>query len=367
MVPRESLLDVLGLLLRRRRVILGATAAAAILSIAVALLLPVYYRASTLFLAASADQTNPSKLFPGSSSEVRVYGSGEDIERLLAVAASEEVVGFLVDSFDLYSVYDVDTSRRRAAFDVREELADYYEVERTRYDEIRLSIEDRDPERAAAMANAARDRVDAVVRRLSSASVGTGDRLFVASLREKELRRQVISDSLIALSRRYGIVDVSAQAEAFSMALTELDRGISGDSARLAYYVRERVPGYRDSLALTRLRLAGAMDERTALQRLQARFLRGAPQYQSLAEELEVLSGQTAYDQEQMRRFQLVGQNGGTVLMVLDRAEVPVVKARPVRWLIVVASTALAFLLACFAVLIRESYKDVAWSRYLRD
>jgi len=212
MRQRENLLDVIGLLLKKRKLLLGITAAAAILSILVALLLPVYYKASTTFLAASPDLTNPSKLF--GDKEVAVYGSGNDLERLMGIATSEETLSFLVDSFNLMEVYDIDPQSVRARNDVREALTKLYGVMRTRYDVVEITVEDKDPERAALMANAARERIAAVIRGVTSSGQQDMANMYRNSIDMKKSRLISVQDSLKSLTKLYGIVDVKSQREA---------------------------------------------------------------------------------------------------------------------------------------------------------
>lgn len=86
-----------------RKPILFISAGSALIAIVASLLMPVYYKASTVFYAASQDLFKPQKVFGYLQSDMYYYGGSEDIERLLTAAYSHEVVGHLVDEFDLYA------------------------------------------------------------------------------------------------------------------------------------------------------------------------------------------------------------------------------------------------------------------------
>lgn len=60
-----------------------------------------------------------------------------------------------------------------------------------------------------------------------------------------------------------------------------------------------------------------------------------------------------------------LGVETGSVVIVLDEARLPDTKSRPVRWLIVVAGTLIAFILTVLGVLLYDSYKDIDWTPYM--
>ncbi|MFK8058407.1 MAG: hypothetical protein AB8F78_19940 [Saprospiraceae bacterium] len=366
MRQRENLLDVIGLLLKERKLLFGITAAAAILSILVALLLPVYYKASTTFLAASPDLTNPSKLFGGK--EVAVYGTGNDIERLMGIAASEETLGFLIDSFNLMEVYDIDPKSPRARNDVREALSDLYGVKRTQYDAVEITIEDKEPARAAAMANAARERVSGVIRRVTSNGQGEMASMYVNSIRMKRDRISSVQDSLQTLTKLYGIVDVQSQRESLSGLLGATERGLTSDSVKFSRLKRMRVGGkLRDSIRVLEARIEAQRSTRIQVVDQLNTFAAVSGIISALQTEFDIVSQQLAYDQERLRQFETMGSSDGQVIHLLDSAYVPDRKSRPVRSLIVIGSTLAAFLFAALGILLFDTYKDVEWKQYFTD
>jgi len=366
MRQRENLLDVIGLLLKKRKLLLGITAAAAVLSILVALLLPVYYKASTTFLAASPDLTNPSKLF--GDKEVSVYGTGNDIERLMGIATAEETLSFLIDSFKLMEVYEIDPESKRARNDVRDALSNLYGVKRTQYDAVEITIEDREPERSAQMANAARERVSAVVRGVTNEGQREMASMFKGSVIKKKDRLAEIQDSLKQLTILYGIVDVQSQRESLSGLLGSTERGLTSDSVKLSRLSKMGVSSkLRDSLKVMEARIEANRSTRVQLLDQLNKFASASGSVEALQTEFEIVSKQLAYDQEHLRQFETMGTTNGPVIHLLDRAYVPDRKSRPVRWLIVVGSTLAAFLFAALGILLFDTYKDVKWKQYFTD
>lgn len=365
-LPRESLVDVVGLLLRRRRLIAAVTGGVALLSVVVAFALPVYYRATTTFYAASPDQTNPTAIF-AENQTVDDFGDGDDLERLIGVASSQATLKFLIDSFGLSAVYEIDTDLPDAYYRTRRELEGLYEVTRTRYDAIEIAVEDKDPSRAARMATAARERTAAVTRQLLAQGRGNLEAVYRGAVVSKEAQRARVSDTLRVLNARFGIVDVETQAEALSGQLGALDRALARDSAMLAHFRGARGRrGRADSLAAVEGRLAGARRARARVLRQLDEFAEGSGVVLAYQTEAEAIAEDLADDREALRRVENANRLGGAVLYLLDEATVPQRKARPVRWLVVAGSTLAALLFTCLGVVVADTYKDVEWRRFLR-
>ena len=365
MPQRESLVDVVGLVVRHRRRLLQIVGAAFLVGLAVALLSPVYYSATTTFLAASADLNNPSKIF--ATDRVDLYGNGDDVERVIAAAESEETLAFLIDSFDLNEVYDIDTSARDARTRVREELADLYEVRRTKYDEIEISVEDRDRQRAAAMANAARDRAAAVIRATSMMGQRDMAALFQRSVDTKREQLSQLADSLSALNDRYGIIDPVVQGQTLAGLRDETERAIASDSVVARELRRVGVGGrLRDSLLLIEARLEAGRASRSTIGEQVSNFTRGGSRARTFLTQYSILNDQLSYDLQRQQRVQTIMESPGPVIYLSEPARVPDRKSRPARTLIVLGITLAAFLFATLGIIVYDTYKDTDWRGYLK-
>ncbi len=366
MRQRESLVDVLGLLVAHRRLWLGITAAAFVLSLVVAFISPVYYTAITTFLAASPDLNNASKLF--AAQEVQLYGTGNDVERVLAAAESEETIGYLIDTFDLYAVYDIDRDGRYASTTVRDELLDHYSVRRTKYDEITISVEDKEPRRAAAMANVARERAGSVIQHTTLRGQREMYKLYERAVNVKTDRLASITDSLNSISTQYGILDAVTQGQEFAGLRDRTSREIIGDSTFVDEFTRRGVSGrLRDTLTVVQARLAAAKVTRRLIGTQLDQYTLGNSRARTLTSEYTILNEQLSYDRERMRRIETIMASPGPVIYVSNAARVPDRKSRPVRWLIVVGITSAAAVFGAVGILLWDTYKGVEWDRYTVD
>ena len=163
---KDNLLGILRTLFKWKKPILITCLLAGVGSSILVLLLPVYYKASTTFIVASPDQAKPELLFSQGNLKPEFFGNANDIDRVLTIAESNELVDFLVDSFHLYERYDINPESAKGPYYVKLAFFDRFEIIKTKRDAIQLTVEDQDPDIAAAMAKSAREQIGHITERL---------------------------------------------------------------------------------------------------------------------------------------------------------------------------------------------------------
>lgn len=371
---RDSLLPILGTLYPWRRRIVTVTLAAFVLSIVFSLLMKNYYQGKTVFYAASQDLFKPEKIFGGSTSDMYYYGSGEDIDRILTVGNSHEVLDYLIDSFDLWSVYKIKPGTAKSRYKMRKALDENYNIVLTKQDALELTVEDTDPERAALLANAATAKIDDLVKSIiknTQASLATS---YLASIRTKENILQGTLDSLMHYRETSGIYDVGEQTKQLAGRLTEITNSIERDRATLeALKTMELSSKIRDSLMLIQARIKGAEKELNLLTSNDSTTMFSLPKLNINKGKVELLETryrraheQIGYDLEKVKIYNAMVQMDVAAVHMIEDAEVPLHKHRPKRSVIVLAVTMAAFLFSIAAVLVVESYRRLDLSEIKR-
>src|SRR5688572_1928457 len=230
---RDTLIPILGTLYPWRRRILLITLAAFLVSIILSLFMKDYYQGKTIFYAASQDLFKPEKVFGGGTTEMYYYGTGEDLDRIMTVSNSNEVVDYLIDSFDLWSVYKIKPNSPKARYKMRKALRENYKVLLTKQDALELTIEDTDPERAALMANAATAKLDHLVKSIIKNSQTALSSSLLRSIETKETIMQNTLDSLMFYRQQSGIYDAEEQTKFLAGRLTEVTNSIEREKASL--------------------------------------------------------------------------------------------------------------------------------------
>ena len=364
MKQQDSLLGVVKTIFSHLRYIVAVCTIVAIGSIIVALLLPVYYQSSTTFLAVNPDLLTERGLFGTTTRDPQPYGTNNDNDRLINIAESAELANYLIKEFGLYEHYDIDSTNIKSPYYLRLELADLYEVKRTKLDAIQLSVEDKDPAFAAAMAKAAREKVDAIslkmLRDVQQSQIAT----LEASRKEKDVLLTTLSDTIQKVRARFGVYNIESQSESLAALISKGKAKLARAEARLEVF--KKGSGFkRDSIRYLDATVQGMRQEMKALEREMATFNEGMSRVQVLEQEYKESTKQIAYQKEQLKKLNAAYNSSQSAIILLDEAAVPVVKSRPVRFIIVIAATLAAFVFSLIGVLLFDHYKDVNWKEVL--
>lgn len=358
MQQRDNLLGLVASVFKRKKQILWICAIAGIGAILISLVLPNYYKSTSIFYAASADVTRPISVGPDLK-ERDIFGIEEDLDRIMTCASSRELVDFLIAEFDLYKHYDIDPESKKGKFKVREALDGNMELKKTKYEAIELSIEDEDPEVAAKMVNAAVDKVNSIAQNLTKSTQAKQIANRQAAMIEKKKSIQVLGDTLSALSQRYGIYNVLAQSESMSASLTRVTGNLALMNAKLKAL---QGSGFkRDSINYIKAQAQGLIEQKAYLEQTAAKFNQGSSQVGSVSRELKTAQEQFAEDQERLKQLQAAHQSDSPMVLIQERGEVPVVKSRPKRSLLVIGAVFIAFIFSVIFAILIEAYKDVNW------
>ncbi len=368
MNQRDNLLGVLQNLYRRRKFIIYTCVAAGVLTAGLSLLFPNYYRATTVFLAGSPDQANPQLIFSDGSREANYYGSENDIDHILTMAESNELLYFLVDSFNLYEHYKINREHTKAAFKVREELLDHYEIKKTARDAIELSIEDTDRELAAAMTNAARDKIDQIVQQLIKNAQQKNLQTYQDRLRNQEKNLNTLSDSLIRLREKYGIYNTVSQGNYLTSELASAETKLAQLEAKLSLMRSNQVSfrGIQDSIALLQTNIAGIRSKKDTLSKKLADFNVGMPVINTISKLYFETSDHIVETQDRYERLSNIYDANIPATILVAKADIPIVKYRPKRSIIVIAAGFVAFFFCVVGVLLFDAYKDINWKEIFK-
>ncbi len=357
---KDNLLDVLRTIFRWKKQIITVCAIAAVGAVAISLFLTNYYTGVTVFLAVSPDQAKPEALYNKGQMRTSYYGNENDIDRLLTIAKSGELINFMVDSFKLYEHYEIDPEAPKAGFKVREKFRSRYEVEKTKRDAIELTLEDRDPELAALMANTARRKIGELALKLIREGQEKTIRSYESNIANKEQLLHTLSDSLINLRRRYGIYSLEGQSESLTMQVAESESQLIRERSRLS--ALESTPGIpRDTIRLIKAAVRGLEAEVEDLQAKMSRFNDGMSEVGNFEQQYMAAITTLSDDKERLKQFRAVYEADIPAIIVVEEAEVPIVKSRPRRSLIVIGAVAIAFLFSVIGVLLLDTYRDVDW------
>jgi uncharacterized protein involved in exopolysaccharide biosynthesis len=344
--PGFDLLEMFGAIRRRIRFVLAVSAAAGVLTLAIAFVLPKWYTATSVILPPDeSDLLSNMSLATRALTKFPAFGILSDYftpaDIYKAILGSRTVEETVVEQFDLQKVY-----RLKSREKTLKELAGHTKVKLNPDGTIAVSVEDRSPQRAAAMTNAFVAELDRfnVEKRSSSAR----------RTREFLQRRVAETDSLLRVSelklkeyqeKSHTIAPVAAGSEATQAAADLMSRKILLEVrvGMLRGYLRDdndEVVQARSELDQLDRRIATLPALENDLQRL----VRDTRMYEQLFLLLT----------SELERSRVRETMDTPTVQVLDTARTPERHSRPRKGLLAVGAGLLAFVAASSWTVVRD-------------
>ena len=223
------------MLAQHSRLIIGGMLAVAVLTAVVVLVIPATYTASTVIMTSQNSSGAALLGGLGSSGSLGLLASlgGDGLfksqaDTFVEVLRSRTVADNLIQSFHLQSVY-----RKRTLVDTRKALARHTHIEATKGSSIRISIDDHDVRRAAALANAYVDELYQVNQHLALTS-GSQRRLFLeqqVNAESETLAR--VEEDFQKLQQKTGVIQLVGQQEMTLRSIAQLRADISAREVQI--------------------------------------------------------------------------------------------------------------------------------------
>lgn len=198
---------------------------ATVVSTVVAFMLPQWYKSSaSVFPAEKAELlgaldgiSSLAKNFSPSRA-LSALGGNTDADRYIAILKSGTVLNAVIREFDLVKVYDISSYPMEKT--TKELLSNVeFAIEREGY--ITITVYDKDPQRAADMANFFVEMLNRTNTDLMAQNA-RGNRQFIEERHKKNLSDLAIAeDSLRSFQKRFGIVAMPEQTQASIKAVAE--------------------------------------------------------------------------------------------------------------------------------------------------
>ncbi len=368
---KESLVDVLKVVYRWRKPIIIVCGLAAIGSIIISLMMPNYYKSTTVIYPTNPSLSSPSQIF-GTTEEVNYFGEDEDVNRILTIANSTDVVGFLIKKFNLMEHYDIDSTDAKADFKTQKQFKKLYEVVKDKYDNIQISVEDTDKDLATKIVNQARGKVDDINKKLILVNQEKLLKAYEENVKSLEKNLSKVSDSLTILRKKYGIYDIESQSELLAKIVSRAETNLVRDEAKLQALLSSG-NGRADSLAMLRARIAGFKKELSSLTDANStsninlkRFNDGISKVKVLTDLQEQITEDLSRDREKYYKVKSAFASDIASIHTIEVGVTPINKSRPMRSIIVLGSIVAALVFSLLGVLILEGYHSIDWKEVTR-
>jgi uncharacterized protein involved in exopolysaccharide biosynthesis len=360
-----SPLDLLILLLERKRFIARFVLGAAALATVVAFLLPVRYEAKVVLLPPAQNSSISSALMGqlgnmgalgslGSLASLAGGGLGlkNPADMYVSFLTSRTVEDAMIQRFDLMKEY-----KEKRMMDTRKEFERRTTVVAgTKDGLIRISLEDRDPKRAAELANGYVDEFRKLSASLAITEAARRRVFFEQQVQEAKEKLTEAEEAMTKTEQSTGVLQIDSQARSLVESAAILRAQVVAKQVQ--------IEGMRSFATEDNPNLILAKQELAALQ---AQLQRVAGSQSDTGSDINLSKGRvTQSGMEYLRRyrdlkyqetvFELLAKEfeiakldearEGSIVQVVDAAVPPDKKSSPHRLLIVLASTVFAFFIA---------------------
>lgn len=360
-----SFIEVIEILVRRRRTLITTVLLVLALSAVVSLLIPRTYESTASILPpdAAMNQLDVAGILQsvGIIQPARLPTMATPADLYKAILESQNVRIAVIDSLDLEEVYGA--KNLQAAL---ETLAENSDIRVTDEGLIRVAVEDRSAERAAAIANAHVFELDRFNKDSSSERARRTRRFVEGRLTETEGALGRAENGLLGFQESTGIVTLPEQAVVSIETAAELWKSMTELEVTLAAtagFESERSPRVvrlRSQIRELRSRIAeldrgmgdGGGDSAGSVGgTVPPRIfvgLREAPdlalRYARFLRDVEIQKAVFTFLTRQLEEAKIQENRDTPTLQVLDRAVPPSMAARPKKKVIVASATAIALL-----------------------
>ncbi len=321
--------DLLQLIWRNRRVLLMVTLLGAVAGVVAALVMQPLYKSEVIMFPAVTNSVSKSLLSEQSTGrdDILALGDEEDGAQLLQMLQSDRIRDRVIDRFDLWQVYRIDPQGKHRFSEMRGAYEAHVKAQYTRFSSVRLAVLDPDPQRAADIANFIADEVDSVWKDMAKERAAKGLAIVQRKVNELQASMRVMDDSLRRL-RELGVHDYQSQSERYN-----------------EYLGAAIVKGDQRAIREFEQRFAVMAEHGGAYINFQHLLYNENRRLSVLRMKLE--QAEADHDSDLPHKFMVNRAQAS------DRAE------RPVKWLVVLATTFSALLLAMFILAVREGARTM--------
>lgn len=189
--------EIVSILIKWLKPIGIVTALAAIITAGVSLMMPNYYESVVVFYPANPSLLDQS-IFKkdGLEKPAFMFGTKVDLDRILSLGKSSELIGYAVSKYDLFNYYEVDPDSKNADFKVGKKFKGNYEIQKNPEGAIELHMMDKSPQKAADWANDMAFKIDQMNRGIIFGKKEDQIAILESEVKNKQQQLKELTDSL---------------------------------------------------------------------------------------------------------------------------------------------------------------------------
>jgi uncharacterized protein involved in exopolysaccharide biosynthesis len=363
-----SLIDLLIVLAKNKKMILGMTFGAAVIAAAYSLTLPNIYTGTTKILPPQQSMSGTSLIMDKVGALASFGGGALGVKNpndlYVGMLNSRTLADNIIMRFKLKELYKLDLLE-----DTRVALKASVNIAAGKDGIIVINVDDKDPKRAAEIANAYVDELYKINQVLAVTDASKRRLFFEKQLKLAKNELAVAEIAMKKTQEQSGIIKLDGQAESIIQAVSGLRGQISAKEVQLAAmrsFATERNPDF----VLTQTELAGLRTQLSAMEKAQGprggdvpvstgRLPEAGLEY--IRKFRDVKYGEAVYELlvKQYEMAKIDEAKDASLIQVLDKAVVPERKSKPKLTLIVLIAMLVGCLFGIILAFIREANERI--------
>ena len=367
----NSLLDLFIVLAERKRLIFSVTATFAILAVVISLVLPKRYTATVTLLSPQQNNSMASALTSqlGSLGGMAALAGGSlglknPNDMFVAMFKSRTVEDAMIQRFGLMQEY-----QDRYLTDARARFEHYATVNGSGKDGlIHISVEDRDPQRAAELANGYVDQFRNLSQHLAITEAEQRRSFFEQQLKQANQNLADAEEALKETEQKTGLIQLDSQARALIESAATLRAQITarevqiqgmqtyatGENAQLIQAQKEL-----DSMRAQLAQLGGSGESTNGVIVPKGQMTESGLEYVRRLRDVKYYETIFEILARQFELAKLDEAKEGAVIQVVDPAVAPDSRSFPKRGVIVVVATLIGFVIAIILVFVLAKMRSL--------
>ncbi|NQT33737.1 hypothetical protein HQ587_01000 [bacterium] len=365
-VIRLNVLDLLLLITKWRKLFIINFLLVAIAAVVIAFLLPKWYSATTVLLSPGGGMGGLPSFLPSELKGVAMsFGMEMASEEIYqTILGSRTLKEHIIERFGLRKVYKM--TEKAFPEDVIDAFNEHLFVETLDDGSIAVTVEDRNPELAAEMANACVEELDRIYSKITRETASSNKKFIGRRLEQVNASLTTLQDSIMRFQQDTRAISIPEQVQVMISTAADLKAEMLANEIKLEVM--------RSSLGVEHPAVTQLVVANRELTRNYNRVFSGSEgglflgfsqlpeitrEYAELMREMKIQSTLLEYIYPQYENARIQEQRETANVQVLDPARVPNKKSRPPRKMIVIISTFMSVFVTLVVVLLFEYWNTL--------
>lgn len=194
---------------------------ASIVFVVISLLMPDYYESEVILYPASSNSISQALLDKNvKSRDILKFGDEEEVEQVQQILQSDKIRMRIIEKYNLKEHYKINKNAEYMHSDLLETYDDNVVVRRTKYNSVKIRVQDQSADTAALIANDIANLLDTTMNFLQNNRAQKAFEIVEREYQKLQNDINFLNDSLTQL-RALGVNDYKSQSEVYNQALAD--------------------------------------------------------------------------------------------------------------------------------------------------